>query len=207
MADGGIILQIFFITLGMFAVGLIFNKIFGLNREEIRKIQEKAKNIQERMRNAQLVGDARMMQQIQQDSMELTKEMMKKQFIPLCARCILFLGIFAVLGLIYSPYNEGLLPFPILFFGTGWVAIYLLFSLGISLTYFVGKKLYQKATGKESKGPGLTGEMMNMLSPNQDTTSEIMDYSKAISPDERKEQEGESNALKKKDSWKEKLDS
>jgi hypothetical protein len=34
-----------------------------------------------------------------------------------------------------------------------------------------------------------------------------MDYSKAISPDERKEQEGESNALKKKDSWKEKLDS
>lgn len=211
MAVGGIILQIFFITLGMFLIGLLFNHFFGLNREEMSKLQEKARNIQERMKNAQLIGDPQMMQQIQSESMELTKDMMKKQMVPLCVRCVIFLGIFALLGLIYAPYNSGLLPFKVPLFGDGWVAIYILFSLSFSLIYFVSKYIYRKVTGKQKTS--LTGGMMQMLSPNQDTSSEIMDYSAASRPETlgstkiSTEQKPETEKLKKKDNWKDKLDS
>ncbi|TFF96058.1 MAG: DUF106 domain-containing protein [Promethearchaeota archaeon] len=211
MVDGGIILQIFFITLGMFSVGLLFNHFFGLNREEMSKLQEKARNLQERMKNAQLMGDPQMMQQIQSESMELTKDMMKKQMVPLCVRCVIFLGIFALLGLIYAPYDTGILPFKVPLFGDGWVAIYILFSLSFSLIYFVSKYIYRKISGKQKTS--LTGGMMQMLSPHQDANSEIMDYSAAFRPENERSKnistnkKEESEEIKKKDSWKDKLDS
>lgn len=205
MAEGLIIIQIMFITLGMFFLGLLYNHFFGINREEMEKYQEKAKKIQERMRNAQLIGDPQLMQQIQRESMEITKDVMKKQFVPLCVRCFIFLGIFAILGAIYAPYSSGLLLFPIPLFGSGWAAIYLLFSLGFSLIYFILKKVYQKATGKETKKPGLTGDMMNMLSPSQNSTSEIIDYSEATL-NERETEKNTKSSEKKGESWKDKLD-
>lgn len=162
MSNGDVILQIMLITLGMIAFGYIFNKLLGISGESARELRDKAMNLQERMRNAQLVGDHQSMQELQQESMELTKDMLKKQMVPTCIRCIIFLVIFSILSVIYSDYSSGLLPFPILWFGDGWVSLYFLFSIGFSLLIYVVKKIYRKATGKEKKKGGMLSDLMGM---------------------------------------------
>jgi len=167
MSNGVIIIQIMFITIGMIILGMILNYILGLRRENLSEMRKKALNLQERMRNAQLINDYQMMAQMQRESMQFMKLMMRKQFIPMCIRCIIFLGMFAILGFIYADYASGLLPFPVLFFGNGWIAVYFLFSIGLSLLIYGVKKLYQKITGKETKSQSALREIMGMISPGQ----------------------------------------
>ncbi|MCK4382438.1 MAG: DUF106 domain-containing protein, partial [Candidatus Lokiarchaeota archaeon] len=140
------------------------NRIMGVNRDSAREIREKSKNLQERMRAAQLTGDNQILQELQRESMELTKTMMKKQMIPSCVRCAIFIGIFAVLGAVYVDHADGLLPFPILF-GTGWFIVYFLFSITFSLIFYGFKRLYRKLTGKEVKRKGGLREILGGLSP------------------------------------------
>ena len=135
MSNGIIIIQIMFIAIGMLILGMILNYVLGLRKENMSEMRKKALNLQERMRNAQLLNDYQLMAQTQQESVQFMKLMMKKQFVPICIRCIIFWGIFAVLGFIYSDYWGGLLPIPILIFGNGWVAIYFLFSIGFSFLF------------------------------------------------------------------------
>ncbi len=151
MANEEIIIQIMLITLVMVGVGEILNRIMGVKSDAVRELREKSINLRERMKTAQLTGNAQIMLELQRESMELTKIMMKKQMIPSCVRCLIFLGIFAVLNVVYAEYAEGLLPFPILVFGTGWWAVYILFSLTFSLILYGFKRLYRKLTGKEVK--------------------------------------------------------
>jgi len=151
MANGEIIIQIMLITIAMISVGEILNKIMGVKSDAVRELREKSKNLRERMKTAQLTGNAQIMIELQRESMELTKIMMKKQMIPSCVRCIIFWGIFAVIGTVYAGYSEGLLPFLIPFFGDGWFAVYFLFSLTFSLILYGIKRLYKKLTGKEVK--------------------------------------------------------
>jgi uncharacterized membrane protein (DUF106 family) len=150
MAIVEIIVQIMLITLVMIGVSEILNKIMGVQSGAAREIREKSKNLQERMRAAQLTGDNQILQELQRESMELTKTMMKKQ-IPSCIRCFIFMGIFGVIGTVYAGYSEGLLPFPIPFFGNGWFAVYFMFSITFSLILYGIKRLYRKLTGKEVK--------------------------------------------------------
>jgi len=204
MANEEIIIQIMFITMGMVAVGMILNKIMGLNPEVMREMRDKALNVQERMKTAQLTGDGQQMMELQRESMQITKEMMKKQLIPTCIRCFIFIGIFAVIGFIYADYASGLLPFPILFFGDGWVAIYFLFSIAFTLLIYGIKKLYKKYTGQEDprkKAREITG----MLSPASDysrssfqLTQPLPSYSEII-------QEGQSQKSEREDSWKDRI--
>jgi hypothetical protein len=151
MANEEIIIGIMFITLAMVGVSELLNKLMGVNKESARELREKSKSLQERMKAAQLTGNAQIMQDLQRESMELTKIMMKKQMIPSCVRCFIFMGLFAVFGTIYAGYVEGLLPFPILIFGSGWFAVYFLFSITFSLILYGFKRLYRKLTGKEVK--------------------------------------------------------
>jgi len=151
MANDEVILGIMFITIAMLGVSEILNRIMGVKSDAVRDIQEKSKNLRERMRMAQLTGNAQIMLDLQRESMELTKIMMKKQMIPLCVRCLIFGGIFFVIGIVYAGYAEGLLPFPILIFGSGWFAVYFLFSISFSLILYGFKRLYRKLTGKEVK--------------------------------------------------------
>ena len=167
MSDGVIIIQILFITIGMMILGMILNYILGLRKENLSEMRKKALNLQERMKNAQLLNDYQLLAQTQQESVQFMKLMMKKQLVPMCIRCIVFFGMFAILGVIYADYWEGLLPWPILFFGSGWMAIYFLFSIGLSLLIYGVKKLYKKITGKETKSQSALREIMGMLSPNQ----------------------------------------
>ena len=124
----------------MVAFGSILNKILGINPQAAKEMQEEAKNLQERMRTAQTLGDYQMMRQLQHESMQLTRKMMTKQFLPQCLRLILFLVIFYVIGFIYADYSSGLLPFTI-FGNNGWFSLYLIFHKYYATT---SKVLYPK---------------------------------------------------------------
>jgi len=126
----------------MVSFGLILNKLLGINPESAKEIQEQAKQLQDRMRTAQTLGDFQMMRQLQQESMQLTRQMMSKQFLPQCIRLILFLIIFYVIGFIYANYESGLLPFKI-FNNDGWFSIYLIFSIAFSLLFSLIKRIYK----------------------------------------------------------------
>jgi len=204
MANEEIIIQILFITMGMVAVGMILNKIMGLNPEVMKEMREKALNVQERMKTAQLTGDGQQMMELQRESMQITKEMMKKQLIPTCIRCFIFIGIFAVIGFIYADYASGLLPFPILFFGDGWVAIYFLFSIALTLLIYGIKKLYKKYTGKEDprkKAREITG----MLSPTSDYSGSSFQLTRPLPSHSEIIQEGQSQKSEREDSWKDRI--
>ena len=93
MSNAVIIIQIMFITIGMIILGMILNYILGLRKENLSEIRKKALNLQERMRNAQLLNDYQLMAKTQQESVQFMKLMMKKQFVPMCIRCAIFFGI------------------------------------------------------------------------------------------------------------------
>lgn len=197
MTNVGIILQIMFISLGMVALGLILNKFLGINLQSARELRDKAQNIQERMRTAQATGNAQEMFALQRESTALMKQMMKKQLIPSCIRCVVFLGIFALIGVFYMNYASGLLPFVIPLLGDGWVAIYFLFSIGFSLLLWGVKKLYRKLTGKVDARSKISKEILEVLSPtSQGTASGFQIPTPAPSGSEETE---------KLDSWKDRI--
>jgi hypothetical protein len=132
--------------------------------EAARELREKSKNLQERMGTARLTGNPQEMLELQKESIELSKQMLKKQLVPSCVRCIIFFGIFGVIGVLYADHAEGLLPFPILF-GTGWFTVYFLFSIAFSLIIYGFKRLYRKLTGKEVKRRGALSAILGGLSP------------------------------------------
>ena len=197
MANVGIILQIMFISIGMVALGSILNKFLGINLETARELRDKALNIRERMRTAQVTGNAQEMFALQQESTSLMKQMMKKQLIPSCIRCVVFLGIFALLGVFYMDYASGVLPFIIPLIGDGWIAVYFLFSIGFSLLIWGGKKLYRKLTGKVDARSKISREILEVLSPtSQGTASGFQIPAPAPSGSEETE---------KLDSWKDRI--
>lgn len=208
MSNVVIIIQILFVTLGMIVLGMGLNYILGLRKEALREMRKKAKNLQERIKNAQLLGDYQLMAQTQQESLQFMKLMMKKQFIPLCLRCVIFISIFAVLGIIYSDYKSGLLPFPLLIFGNGWVAIYIIFSISISLIIYGVKRIYRKITGKGTKTQSYLKEIMGMISSPQQSNELPFQISSNTQNDYRDANVGRTNEdlLPRKDFWKDRIE-
>ena len=200
MSNAVIILQIMLITIGMIILGMILNKVLGLSKEKMTEFKERASNLQERMRNAQVIGDIQMMARLQRETMQFTKQIIIKQFVPLCLRCFIFIGVFAVLGVIYKDYGKALLPFPLLIFGTGWVAIYFIFSISFSLLIFGIKKLYKRVTGKDISTQNNLREIMQLVSPTQQTSGISYQVSGAV-PSSKEEE----NSSEKTDSWKERI--
>jgi hypothetical protein len=200
MANEIVIFQIFLVTLTMVGLSMIFNKITGLNPESAREIREKTTDLQERMRAAQQEGNAQNLRYLQQESIELTKTMMKKQLIPSCVRCFIFIGIFGILGLLFAQYSTGLLPFPVLFFGNGWIGVYFLFSISLSLLIYLVKRMYRKRTGKEDRRKMEKQEIMGMLNPTSSNTRGYMQLN--VKPSEEIPIDDPSE---RKDSWKEKI--
>ncbi len=188
MSNEIIILQIMFIALGMVLFSSLFNKIFGIKLKDMKELQEKSFNMQERMRNAQELGDREMMQELQLESMTLMKTMMTKQFMPMCARCIVFMIIFAVIGFFYAPYDF-------------WFATYFLFSLLFSFSAMGLKYAYKRVTHKEDKTKSSFRELMGIPSLNQGGTGEILQVPRPIqikNPEEETPLEGT-------DSWKDRI--
>jgi len=206
MANEEIIIQIMFITLAMVGLGEILNRVMGLNMDTAREIREKSKNLQERMKAAKLTGDSQSMFELQQESMTLTKLMMKKQMVPSCVRCFIFMGIFYLIGAIYANYAEGLLPFPI-FFGTGWFAVYFLFSISFSLILYGLKRLYRKLTGKEDKRKKASKEISGMLLPQSGGNLQLTREIPNSLPGEDDFDDGQEDSYgqPKSDSWKDRI--
>lgn len=165
MSNTSIVLIIILITLGMTIFNILLNKILGIKKEEMKKIRDQAINLRERMRNAQALGDPRLLIEIQRETIQLTNQMMKKQFLPMCLRCFIFIGIFTTLSFVLAEYDSGLLPFPLLIFGSGWFAIYFVFTISLSLLIYGFKRLYKRYIKKETKSQSYLREIMGILSP------------------------------------------
>ncbi len=202
MSDIEIIFQIVLIALGMVILSLVLNKIMGLKQDTALELRQKTMNLQERMQTAQALQDARMMLELQAEMKELMSMMLKKQLIPLSIRCVIFLGIFSVLGFIYGQYAY-------------WYWTYLISSLSFSLIWYGIRKLYYKATGKEQKGGGVLSGLMGTMNQGINPTEEFVHYSTPtpIKPqtwkeklpsteDETKEKNGENRSPA---DWKNKL--
>jgi len=212
MANEEIIIQIMFITLAMVGLSEILNRFFGLNMDTAREMRENSRNLQERMKTARLTGNSQEMVALQQESIALTKVMMKKQMIPSCVRCAIFVGIFGLIGGIYIDYGKDLLPFPILFFGTGWFAVYFLFSITFSLIIYGLKRLYRKLTGKEDKRKKASKEILGMLSPGSGSQQGNLQLTRPIPirPPPGVDTDGEledSYGQPKNDTWKDRIKS
>ena len=203
MANEEIIIQIMLITLGMVGLSEILNRFMGLNMEAAKELREKSKNLQERMKTARLTGNSQEMFELQQESMTLTKLMMKKQMIPSCVRCIIFMGIFGLIGGIYAPYGN-LLPFPILIFGSDWFAVYFLFSISFSLILYGLKRLYRKLTGKEDKRKKASKEILGMLAPESGNQQGNLQLTRPI-PDRPVIEQVEIDEQPTSDTWKDRM--
>ncbi len=210
MAIGEIIIQIMLITIGMVALSELLNRILGINMAAARELREQSQNLQERMRTAKLTGNTYEMQELQQESLELSKQMMKKQMIPSCVRCLIFWGIFAVIGFVYADYVAGLLPFDLLFFGSGWFAIYFLFSISFSLILYGFKRLYRKLTGKEVKRNRASRGMLGGLSAQSEDDEQYLQLTREIPNESRQEEvieeiRDEEGERSKTESWKDRI--
>ncbi|MBY9007072.1 MAG: hypothetical protein KGD63_09955 [Candidatus Lokiarchaeota archaeon] len=202
-----IILQIMFITLGLVVFSKFFNKFFGLTGKDMKKYREKARNLQERFNNVRIIGDGQMLMQIQTDIKLLTKQMMKRSLLPMCLRCILFIVIIAVLWAVYAPYRSGLLPFSLWFLGSGWFAIYFLFSIGFSLLIYVITKIYKKKIGKEEKSSNFLREIMGMMGPGPNIKSGIQNIQHSSDLLSNSSESKDDIDDSTESSWKERLDS
>lgn len=192
-----------FISIGMVALSLLLNRILGINLGTARELRQKALNLQVRMRTAQVTANVQEIIKLQQESTALMKQMMKKQLLPSCLRCVVFLGIFAIIAVFYANYSAGLLPFFIPLLGDGWVALYFLFSLGFSLLAYGLKILYRKVTGKTDSRTKISKEIMNALSPGSEETETGFQLTRQLpsSSDETLQEEN----TEKPDSWKDRI--
>ena len=152
-----VIFELMFIALAMVLFGLLLNKILGVKTSRMREIRDKAKNLRERVRQAEILGDPVLTQQLQVETMALMKHMLKKQLIPMCVRCFIFIGIFIIISMLYSKYEY-------------WFWIYFLFSFSFSMVVFGIKYLYKRVIKKEDKRKGFAKEIMESIYPKQSST-------------------------------------
>ena len=196
-----IILQLMWISIGLVIFGYILNWILGLKPAVMKKIKNDARNLQERLRQAKILGDEMLMLQLQQETMSLMKTMLKKQLAPMAIRCVIFLGIFALLSFQFGMYEY-------------WFWVYFAFSLSFSLLAFGIRKLFLKITGKETKKDqfrdlmGSLGGIQQGMGPFhvssqiKDTSLETSDSQK-LSSLETEEQEPDEN--ENSESWKDRI--
>jgi len=190
-----IIFELMYISLGLSIFGLILNKILGLKSSVMKEIRVDAKNLQDRLKQAQVLGDPRIMQELQAETMQLMKQMLKKQFLPMGIRCIIFLGIFFILSFYYGGYEY-------------WYWVYFLWSLGFSLSVFGLTKAYKKVTGKEEEKKSLAKEIATSLGQRSSyfisNVSSIETQDSQIDDHTSKNDE-ENQESEESDSWKDRL--
>jgi len=117
-----------------------------------------------------------------------------------------------LIGGVYAGYVDNLLPFPILFFGSGWFAVYFLFSISFSFILYGLKRLYRKLTGKEDKRKRASKEILGILSPgsgnqqgNLQLTRPIPD--RVLSDYDADNEQEDNDGQPKSDSWKDRIKS
>ena len=140
MAYEEIVLQLVLISFILILFSKLMNKLLGMSPDSMKEIRDKATNLQKRIANVKAMGDPRMMQELQMETMKLMKSIIRKQLVPMCLRCIVFLGIWTVLGIFYADYGTG----SDFFFGLGWFFLYFLLAIGWSLLFYGIRKGIRK---------------------------------------------------------------
>ncbi len=133
-------------TIFSYILNYLFASKFGPTQEMQEKVESFRTKATELRNSPEADYDA--LQEFQAEMMAFMKVVFKKQLVPLCVRSLVFLGIFAIIGIFYGDYRSGLLSFPILFFGTGWIAVYFLWSILLGFAFWGIRRLYKKITGK-----------------------------------------------------------
>jgi len=200
-----LIFELMYISIGLVILGYILNWILGLKPDIMREIRDNARNLQEQLRQAQILGDELLMFQLQQETMLLMKQMLKKQLAPMLIRCVIFLGIFALLSFYYGRYEF-------------WFWVYFAFSLGFSLLAFGLRKVYLKLTGKESKKEKFSKELFgaftkapqemgsfHVSSQPQEVSSNISDTSNQPSDEIEIKESNQTEESEDSDSWKNRI--
>ena len=147
-----IIYELMFISFALVLFGLLLNKLLGVKPSKMKEIRDKAKNLRERVRQAEILGDTVLLQQLQVETMSLMREMLKKQLVPMCIRCVIFLGIFIILSMVYGQYEF-------------WFWIYFLFSFSFSMVALGLRYGYKKLRKKEDKRKSFAKEIMELVYP------------------------------------------
>ena len=192
-----IVYELMFISFALVLFGLLLNKILGVKPSKMKEIRDKAKNLQERVRQAEILGDTVLMQQLQVETMTLMKTMFKKQLVPMCIRCIIFIGIYFVMLMVYGQYEY-------------WFWIYFLFSFGFSMAAFGLRYLYKRITKKEDKRKQFSKEIMELIYPKsqiQTAGLSLTGHTDAEfqTPSTSEETTDDSSEEQKQDGWKDKL--
>ena len=149
-----IIYQLMGISFLLVIFGLGLNRILGIRQSKMKEIRNKALNLKERLRQAEVLGDTMLLQQLQLETMQLMKQMLKKQIIPMSIRCVIFIVIFIFISMVYSKYEY-------------WIWFYILFSFIFSISAMLLGRLYKKITGKEDKTKAFAKEIMGTIAPQQ----------------------------------------
>jgi len=145
MADTSHYLIVFIITLGMMLLSQFLNKKFGISMANQRATQARMQELQQQLMQAQR-GDPEEARRLQQESMLIMNQMMKKQLLPSLFRCVIFWVFFFILNAVFAGIE--FFTVDILIFGKGVVAIYFLYSIGISLLIFLIKYINKKVHPK-----------------------------------------------------------
>jgi uncharacterized membrane protein (DUF106 family) len=205
LANEIIVLQIILITIIVYFGRLGFNKLFGQTASERREFIEKTKDVQNRL--SESMGDAEEFERLQKEMTELAQQMLKKQLIPCCVSCITFIVLWAILDVIYIEYNTGLLPFPVLFFGDGWVGLYILVSFSLVGISYLIRLTYRKIKGIESTSPGLFNLLSssNIRNPSQRSILSMPTRSQLDQTDKNLNDKQIETEEMRKDSWKDRI--
>jgi uncharacterized membrane protein (DUF106 family) len=141
MAEPSHYLIVFIVTLAMMLLSQFLNKKFGISMSNQRATQARMQELQQQLMEAQRMDPAEA-RRLQQESMVMMNQMMRKQLIPSLIRCVIFWVFFFVLTAVFAGLE--FFTVPILIFGQGVVAIYFIYSIGISLLLFLVKYIRKR---------------------------------------------------------------
>ncbi|MHA1870533.1 MAG: hypothetical protein ACTSXF_06245, partial [Promethearchaeota archaeon] len=124
-------------------ISQLFNKKYGLTMSQQLKMQEQVRTLQQRMSDAQRNANPEELRRIQQEMMQISKDMMMKTMLPSLVRCAFFWIVYAILNYYYKNVS---------FNGLSFFWIYFLYSLGIGLIFWlITKKFGKKDKEKEDE--------------------------------------------------------
>lgn len=197
-----IIFELMIISFVLVLISLGLNKILGVKPSKMKEIRDKARNLRERVRQAEILGDSILMQQLQVETMQMMRDMLKKQLIPMCIRCFIFLGIFVIISLVYGQYEY-------------WFWFYFLFSFSFSMAAMGLRYAYKKITGKEDKKKSFAKEIMEFVYPSKQFSSQKSGFhieghpatetQDVINNLERTKVDVQNQKVQKPDAWKDKM--
>jgi len=138
-------IEVLFFTAAMYFVSLVITKLSGTNTKTMMEMQTKVQQLQQEAMIA-LKTDPERARQLQLEMMEITQQTLKKTCIPSVIRMVIFFVFFGILNTFY----QGIQFFSvnILIFGKGAVALYFLYSIGISICMTLIKLLIRKIKGE-----------------------------------------------------------